>query len=77
MLDAMKYASPICGRSVANMWCTHNPSAMNPFAICASTIAVYPTSCRRECATTIADTNPSAGMKMMYTSGCQKNQKMC
>ena len=32
MLAAVKYASPICGRPVANMWCTQSPKAMKAVA---------------------------------------------
>ena len=77
MLAAVKYASPICGRPVANMWCTHRPNAMKAFATSDSTMAGYPKIARRELASMMEDTIPSAGMKMMYTSGWPKNQNTC
>src|SRR5438067_2019722 len=50
---------------------------MKPVATIERTMAEYPNISRREWVSTIDDTKPSAGMKMIYTSGCPKNQKMC
>src|SRR5438132_8946858 len=38
---------------------------------------MYPKVGRRENVVTIVATRPVAGMKMMYTPGCAKNQKRC
>lgn len=50
---------------------------MNAVAISDSTSAVYPNIGRRVNAGRIAAMNPVAGRKMMYTSGCAKNQNRC
>ncbi len=47
------------------MWCTHRPKPSRPIDSMESTMGAYPNTTRREKVSTMADTNPRAGMKMM------------
>src|ERR1051325_9047761 len=50
---------------------------MNAVAVIDSTSAGYPMIGRRANTGRMVEINPVAGMKMMYTSGCPKNQNRC
>src|SRR4051794_23471429 len=76
-LAAVKKLSLSCGKPVANMWCTHTLKPTKPVATTETTIGVYPKILRLEKQETIVETIAAPGRKMMYTSGCPKNQNRC
>src|SRR3954451_23342294 len=63
--DAVKKASPSCGRPVANMGCTQSPKLSMPVATSDSTSARGPKIGRPTKVGMMEEMNPVAGMKMM------------
>jgi hypothetical protein len=69
VLAALKKLSESRGSPVANMWCTHTPKEMIAIATRDSTTSGYAAIPRRQNVGSTAETMPSAGRTMMYTSG--------
>ena len=62
---------------VINIWWPQTINDKNAIAINAPTMALYPKIGLREFTAITSDTMPRAGNKIIYTSGCPKNQKRC
>src|SRR5882757_3485306 len=75
--EAVNKLLPTRGKPVANMWWTHSPKDRKPIDMIEITASGYPTMPRRAPVSMMVLAMPTAGKKMMYTSGCPKNQKRC
>src|SRR5436190_20029571 len=62
---------------VTNMWCAHTRNARIAMANNDPNIAMYPKMGFLELTESISDTIPIAGKRIIYTSGCPRNQNKC